>query len=258
MATGVMHTCTGLNGDNMPALIQANDGTIWDAETQPNPDVHGNESRNSFKWNCYHHKLGQLFQNKVKPKMLRAIDVIHKKNEYNFEGDFLSLQTALYESIKARINEDPERKQPFMLKIADILVYEAYNDSDISRLHNNKLFRTSLEFVHRSIKIYDSEAFVYDDVRLQKISKFLHTEIRVYYQDNPILLKIVDVIIFLMKEDIYYRPRWIQILQDVRSTAQDISERNPSIFLIGLSRLCYLCKDMELTPVEIANIERWH
>lgn len=258
MVTGVTHTLAGLNGDNMPALIQAKDGTIWDAETQPNPDVHGNESRNSFKWNCYHHRLGQLFQNKVKPKILRAIDTIHQKNEYNFEGDFLSLQTALYESIRTHINEDPERKQPFMLKIADIIVYGAYNNSDISKLHNNKLFRTSLDFVYRNIKIYDSEAFTYDDVRLQKISEFLHKEICIHYQDDPTLLKIIDIIIFLMKEDIYYRPRWILILQDIEPTVKGITERNPSVILIGLSRLCRLCKGMKLTPTEIENIERWH
>lgn len=242
----------------MPALIQAEDGTIWDAETQPNPDVHGNESRNSFKWNCYHHKLGQLFQNKVKPKMLRAIDTIHQKNEYNFEGDFLALQTVLYDSIRARINEDPERKQPFMLKIADIIVYGAYNDFDIKRLCGNKLFKTSLDFVYRNIKIYDPEAFIYEDVRLQHISKFLHNEICIHYQDDHTLLKIVDVIVFLMKEDIYYRPRWIQILQDIYPDVKDVAERNPSILLISLSRLCNLCKDMELTPIEIENIERWH
>lgn len=242
----------------MPALIQADDGTIWDAETQPNPDVLGNNSRNSFLWNCYHHKLGQFFQTHVKNAILRAINAVYSKNEYSFDGEYLVLQNALCESIKTRINEDPERKQPFMLKIADLLVYVAQDDSRIKRLEKTKLFKTSVDFAYRGIKRYDSEAFVYDDNRLQEISGVLKNEICVYWQDDCTLQKVAEIIVFLMKEDIYYRPRFIQILQDVGPVVGTIRLKTDSILLVGLCKLCHVCKDFELTDIEKANVERWH
>lgn len=242
----------------MPALIQADDGTIWDAEKEPNPDVHGNESRNSFKWNCYHHWLGKLFQGPVKSAILRAIDTVHNKYEYSFEDDFLVLQNALYESIRARINEDPNRKQPFMLKVADFVVLAAQNESVIVRLKNNKLFCKSVDYAHKGIQKYDPEAYIYADARLQTICSVLVTQINKNWQDNSVLLECADIILFLMKEDIYYRPRWIQILQDVRSVVEDLTDKNNSVLLNGFSKLCEAVKDFELTPEELDNIERWH
>jgi hypothetical protein len=242
----------------MPAYIRADDGTIWDAETQSNPDVHGNESRNSFKWSCYHHKLGIFFQQKVKDAILRALNAIHSRNSYIFEGGFLVLRSALYESISHRVTDDPTRKAPILYRAADLLVYYIKNENELQRLQKNKPFRTSVDFAHRGIKQYDKEAFVYEDVRLQEISSTLKNDILVYFQSNETLLKIIDICVFLMKEDIFYRPRWIQILQDIRETVKTITVTNSSNLLITLCKLCEVCKDMTLTPTEIENIERWH
>jgi hypothetical protein len=238
------------------ALIQATDGTTWDAEKDANPDVHGNESRNTFKWNCYHHWLGKFFQGPVKNAILRAINAVYAGKSYSFEGDYLILQQALHDSIRVRINEDPTRKQPFMFKIADLLVYAAQNEAFIERLQNNKLFRTSINYAHKGIQKYDSEAFVYDDIRLQKISSFLTLEICKNWQDNIYLQKCADIAIFLMKEDIYYRPRWIQIVQDIQPIVKQL--KLDSVFFMGLYKLCNLCEDFEFTPEELENIERWH
>jgi hypothetical protein len=58
-----------------------------------------------------------------------------------------------------------------------------------------------------------------------------------------------------MKEDIYYRPRFIQILQDIQKKK---CYPNGSEVILIFAGLCERVKDFELTPVEIANIERWH
>ena len=160
----------------MPALIRVSDGSFWDAETQPNPEIKGNESRNSFLWNCYHHKLGIFFQKQVKDAILRAISTVHQRNEYSFNGDILILQAALYEAVRTHIQHDAERKQPFMLSVADILCQCAKDENEIGRLQKNKLFKTSVNFAHRGILRYDSEAFLYEDIRLLTLNNLLNSK----------------------------------------------------------------------------------
>lgn len=239
----------------MPALILAENGTVWDAEIQSNPDVTGNESRNSFKWNCYHSKLGQFFQGAVKDAILRAINAVHNKNIYYFESEFLTFHNALYEAIKEHIRHDAERKQPFMFQVADILVYYAQNECDIKKLQKNKLFRTSVDFAFKGIKKYDSEAFIYDDVRLQMISTYLKKNVDALFDNDTTFQKVIDIVCFLMKEDIYYRPRFIKMLQDIQKKK---CYPGSSELVVIFSGLCELVNDFELTQVEIENIERWH
>lgn len=240
----------------MPALIRARDGTIWDAETQKNPDVTGNESRNSFLWNCYHHKLGIFFQKQVKDAILRAIGAVHQRNEYSFDGDILILQTALYEAVRTHIQHDAARKQPFMLSVADILCQCAKDENEIKRLQKNKLFKTSVNFAHRGILRYDSDAFLYEDVRLQTLNTILKSENDTFWQDVTIS-KVIDICIFMMKEDIYYRPRWIRILQDICGTVGSISNGTNNV-LKTLHSVCLASHDFKLTAIEKANIEDWH
>lgn len=240
----------------MPALIRVSDGTFWDAESQPNPEVHGNESRNSFLWNCYHHKLGIFFQKQVKDAILRAISAIHQRNEYSFDGDFLTLHNALYEAIRTRIQHDAARKQPFMFRVADILCYYAQNKNEIGKLQKNKLFKTSVNFAHRGILRYDSDAFLYEDIRLLTLNNILKNENDTIWKDQTIS-KSFDICIFLMKEDIYYRPRWIQILQDICGTVGSISDGTNNV-LNALYKICRASHNFKLTPIERANIEDWH
>jgi hypothetical protein len=146
-----------------------------------------------------------------------------------------------------------------MLKACDILVYYAFSDYAIKKLHENKLFRTSIDFAHRGILKYDSDAFVYDDVRLQTISNTIISGIKIFFDNDPTLIKCSNIFIFLMKEDIYYRPRWIQILQDIREIVEklNIDTLNIHPVLVCLEMVCKVCKEMTFTHIEIANIERW-
>lgn len=231
-------------------------GIKYDSTSEPNPDTSGNESRNGFKWSCYYHPLGRMFQDKVKSAILSAIEAVHRNNKYVFNGECLRLQTALYDSVRRRISEDPTRKQPFMLKVSDILVHGVYNNSAISRIHRNKFARVSINFAYMGIQKYDKEAFLYEDVRLSSISSLLKDEI-VDFRNDETLLKIIDICIFLMKEDIYYRPRWIQILQDIRPVVDSLDITNNKIIKL-LKKLCDLCSTMELTESELDNIGKWH
>ena len=240
----------------MPALIRVSDGSIWDAESQPNPEIHGNESRNSFLWNCYHHKLGIFFQKQVKDAILRAISAVHQRNEYTFDGDILTLQNALYEAVRTHIQHDAERKQSFMLRTVDILCQCAVDKNEIGRLQKNKLFKTSVNFAHRGILRYDSDAFLYEDVRLQTLNTILKSENDAFWQDVTIS-KVIDICIFMMKEDIYYRPRWIRILQDICGTVGSISDGTNNV-LNTLHSVCLASHDFKLTTIEKANVEAWH
>jgi hypothetical protein len=237
----------------MAALIRAENGTIWDAENQPNPDCLNNDSRTGFLWNCYHHKLGQFFQHEVKNALFRAINAVHQRNNFNFEGEFLIFHNFLRDIIKVHTTE--ERKQNFLFQIADIIVYYAKNEDELKKIQKNKLFKTSVDFAHRGIQRYDKEAFIFDDNRLFIISSTLKINVRCLLVSDNTSLKVIDIITFLMKEDIYYRPRFINILKDINKNKCKPS--NSKIISI-LYDLCEVVKDFKLTTSEIENIERWH
>jgi hypothetical protein len=231
-------------------------GVQYDSSKEPNPDTSGNGSRTSFLFSCYYHPLGKFFQEKIKSSILTAIDTFHGNEKYLFKGEYLKLQEALYEAIRKHVRHDQDRKQPFLFKVSDILVYGAYNNSVIGRIHHNRFARASIDFAYIGIKKYDKEAFVYDDVRLSSLSSLLKTEITNFRNDET-LLKIIDICIFLMKEDVYYRPRWIQILQDIKPVVDELDIPNNRIIEI-LKKVCDLVKDMELTDEELNNIQEWH
>lgn len=94
----------------------------------------------------------------------------------------------------------------------------------------------AINFAHSAIlKGYDMDAYVYDDPRLKAQNEFF----REYIQENfrhvayktEFMNKIVDIIMFLVKEDIYYR------------RLMDMLNRRPYF---------------ELTKDEQENIEKWH
>ena len=71
---------------------------------------------------------------------------------------------------------------------------------------------------------YDPEAYYYEDPRLQELSGYFRTFIAENFQDgadagNPRKLvftgKIFDVVLFLMKEDIYYRARFLKMFAGI-------------------------------------------
>lgn len=99
--------------------------------------------------------------------------------------------------------------------------------------------RSAINFAHAQIlKHYDSEAFVYDDERLKKIDEYCKRYIDMNFQNSypyksDFMIKIIDIILFFAKEDIYYTARWLDMIN-------------------GLPR------GHELTEEEKANIEKWH
>ncbi|MDP2217398.1 MAG: hypothetical protein Q8J68_08940 [Methanolobus sp.] len=85
---------------------------------------------------------------------------------------------------------------------------------------------------------YDPEAFGFDDLRLQEISGYL----RSYTSQNfsheaprkiTFMSQILDIVLFLMKEDIYYRARFLDMCK-------------------------HMPRDYELTEEERRNIQQWH
>lgn len=78
----------------------------------------------------------------------------------------------------------------------------------------------SIDMIHKAIVMkYDQEAYIYDDPRLQTFNayfrayikyNFRHTEYKTQFMN-----KVLDIILFLMKEDSYYRSRFFDMLNQV-------------------------------------------
>lgn len=99
--------------------------------------------------------------------------------------------------------------------------------------------KSAINFAHAQIlKHYDRNAFVYDDKRLKKIDEYCKQYIGVNFQNSypyksVMMQKVVDIILFFSKEDIYYCSRWLDLIN-------------------GMPR------GHELTKQEKANIKKYH
>lgn len=99
--------------------------------------------------------------------------------------------------------------------------------------------KSAINFAHALIlKHYSKDAFIYDDNRLKKIDTFCKRYIDTNFQHAypykaDFMNKIIDIILFFAKEDIYYTARWLDMIN-------------------GLPR------GHELTEMEKENIRRWH
>lgn len=85
---------------------------------------------------------------------------------------------------------------------------------------------------------YDPDAFKLEDERLQNLNGYLRAYLSVNFEhDHPrkitFMSQIVDIVMFLMKEDIYYRARFLDMLKNMP-------------------------RDYELTTEELENINKWH
>lgn len=94
-----------------------------------------------------------------------------------------------------------------------------------------------IDFVHKSlVKEYDSQAYVYEDERLRNLNNYFREYISANFiahkQNTEFMTKIADIIMFLMKEDVYYRSRFLDLLNNAPHS--------------------------ELTDIERENISRWH
>ena len=75
------------------------------------------------------------------------------------------------------------------------------------------------------LRYYDKEAFVFEDPRLKILRSFCKTYVATYYaEEGPggtgiikltFMYQFFDILLFLMKEDIFYRPRFFEFLNNV-------------------------------------------
>lgn len=83
---------------------------------------------------------------------------------------------------------------------------------------------------------YDKDAFVFEDPRLVELNAYFRSYLSQYFEhDVPrkitFMSQIVDIVMFLMKEDIYYRARFLDMFRDMPR--------------------------FEITENETENIQRW-
>lgn len=73
----------------------------------------------------------------------------------------------------------------------------------------------------REIPRYDPEAYTYDDPRLQNLERILKSSFAKHVTDQDsarkmeIINQAIDIVLFMMKEDIFYRGRVFADLQDL-------------------------------------------
>jgi hypothetical protein len=103
---------------------------------------------------------------------------------------------------------------------------------------------TTINITYNQIlRFYDKNAFVFEDPRLKKLQLFCKTYVATYYaEEGPggtgitkltFMYQFFDIMLFLMKEDIFYRPRFFEFLNNVP-------------------------KGWELTDSEIQNLKDWN
>jgi hypothetical protein len=81
---------------------------------------------------------------------------------------------------------------------------------------------------------YDKDAYIFEDPRLQKLSGFFRSFIAEYFEDGAengcprkltFMYQLIDIVLFLMKEDIYYRSRFFKMFNELpRAWALDEAE----------------------------------
>lgn len=97
----------------------------------------------------------------------------------------------------------------------------------------------AINFAHAYIiKHYGGEAFIYDDKRLKAIDIYCKRYIDKNFQHahpykSDFMGKVIDIILFFAKEDIYYTARWLDMINN-------------------------LPRGHELTKEEQTNISKWH
>lgn len=83
------------------------------------------------------------------------------------------------------------------------------------------------------LRFYDKDAFVFEDPRLKTLRNFCKTYVATYYAEEArggtgiikltFMYQFFDIMLFLMKEDIFYRPRFFEFLNNV-PRGWDLSE----------------------------------
>ncbi len=105
---------------------------------------------------------------------------------------------------------------------------------EIDKVHKNGLnesnlnhLRIAVNTIHFSMRrMYDKDAFVYSDPRLNALDKYLKEYVSTniideYSYDHDFLFKLVDISLGLAKEDSYYRSRLVDFADKFRKTYPD-------------------------------------
>lgn len=148
----------------------------YDPSSDPDPRWSGNnESRVGFTYCPYNHPRGKYYQERIKIAMLHGLDVM-----------YALLGGASGHTLRERAV--------------------------------TKVFEACTWFVHRTQRSeYHSDIYKFEDPRLQYIRRELQECILVEFSHEKrkcqFMLKALDIVLSLMKEDIYYRPRFLRMMQ---------------------------------------------
>ena len=225
-----------------------------DTTRHPGYPIGDNRSRDAFTWNLAS-KKGKIFQRVLKPTLIKMINKIHAlilrssgKTAFVYSDKRLQyLNEILHESIRLDFDHE-QRKLDFMHKAVDIGIF-------VLRGKENKYLNAMQPVVSKTIskihswilKEWDVDAFVYDDPRMKRMHKALHKYVG--KDAEPFVHDVIDIGLFMSKEDIYYRARMFNALNRI-DKAVVATKGNTGIFPM-LSKL----PTFELTPEEMVNID---
>lgn len=98
-----------------------------------------------------------------------------------------------------------------------------------------------IDFVHASLLRYDPDAYQFDDPRLLELQKTGTDCINALFEsevkEDPFrkisfMLKLLDIGLFLMKEDIWYRPRFIELMKQMGRTAEHLEPTGAELVIL--------------------------
>ena len=187
----------------------------YDPVTERNPAYPegNNDSRAGFTHNIHLAKVGRQFQSKLKPMIIKCIDYSYAILKY--------------------INNKPIISKPMMY---------------IASIPLNKIVTRMNKW---ALQKWDEDSFVYDDTRMQVLSENIHGYIDEFFDHQERKLqfmhKCADICLFMLKEDIYYRARAFDMMNQIPSFTLTEQEReNIDTFTKGVE----VVSQFDLKPVK--------
>ena len=150
----------------------------YNPSSDPDPRwADNNESRVGFTYCPYNHPKGRLYQERIKIAMIKGLDVM-----YALLGG----------------GSGHKLRERLTMKVFGICTW----------------------YVHRTQREeYHADIYKFDDPRLQFIRRELQECILEEFSHEKrkcqFMLKALDIVLSLMKEDIYYRPRFLMLMQRI-------------------------------------------
>ena len=247
-------------------------GKQFNAEKDRNPDypIGDNRSCVGFRYHANEHPKGQILHRFIKPSIIKAINLAHGmilkqhgNDAYIPKDDrIIQLKSICNRYIDEDIQHDPKRKQTFMRNFIDIIGF--FMEHDIYKYKMMKVVMRIVKVAHQTIgNKYDTDAYVYDDKRLQIFNNVLKSAIQDKSKIGVFISQTVDIICFIMKEDIYYTARWFNMLNHIIAAYPygfqlTNNEYVDQWFIMINSLINEPPNSFELTKYEKGNIEIWH